>query len=283
MKTFYLILIFAINVFAFEFWPLEKDNIWLYETDYDSTYMYYRENIEISFGPIFPPIPGMFIIEDSIYNGSVKFFYHLDKSTIFRDNTPIVDFSCQSIKCISDDSIVAINSLTFENCLVLSDSTIYAPNVGPIRFRFGFHRDSTMIAFSAGGRKAYDFVYAKVNGLEYGKLPDDLPYPIYIPTKVVKEQSEPSSFHLFQNYPNPFNGITAINFELQKASDVRLSVFDLTGRQIKELLNSTYAPGQHKISWNGTDSNGLQISSGVYLIKLEAEGNTEIIKAVYTR
>jgi hypothetical protein len=82
---------------------------------------------------------------------------------------------------------------------------------------------------------------------------------------VAIDRGIPAKFALSQNYPNPFNPITAIRYWLSVASEVRLSVHDLLGREIAVLVNERKAPGSYSVRLDG---NGL--ASGVYLYRLTA-------------
>jgi hypothetical protein len=73
------------------------------------------------------------------------------------------------------------------------------------------------------------------------------------------------SFTLSQNYPNPFNPSTTIKFELPKSSDVRLSVFDMLGREVQTLVNEQKQPGRYEAVFDGKN-----LASGVYLYRLQA-------------
>lgn len=75
----------------------------------------------------------------------------------------------------------------------------------------------------------------------------------------------PEKYSLFQNFPNPFNPVTSIKFSLKDASNVKLFVYDLTGKQIATLLNEFKNPGVYTYSFN---ANGL--SSGTYIYSIEA-------------
>jgi len=74
-----------------------------------------------------------------------------------------------------------------------------------------------------------------------------------------------TTYDLYQNYPNPFNPVTNIKFNLPISSNVTLKVFDILGREIKEIINSNMVAGSHEVQFN---SSGL--ASGIYLYKLEA-------------
>jgi len=74
------------------------------------------------------------------------------------------------------------------------------------------------------------------------------------------------------NYPNPFNPITACVYSLPAASHVTLKVYDITGREVIQLVNETKTAGTHRVMWNGSTSSGGRASSGVYLYRIEANG-----------
>lgn len=79
----------------------------------------------------------------------------------------------------------------------------------------------------------------------------------------------PTTVSLLANYPNPFNPITHIQFSLPEAQKTRIVVYDILGRQIRELTDNFYQAGYHSISWNGTDDSGRMVSSGIYFYVLE--------------
>ncbi|MBU2503059.1 T9SS type A sorting domain-containing protein [bacterium] len=70
--------------------------------------------------------------------------------------------------------------------------------------------------------------------------------------------------NLKQNYPNPFNPMTRIDFSLEKAGRVDLSVYDMAGRLVANLLSGDLGTGDHFVNWNGTDRNGAAAAAGVY-------------------
>ncbi len=73
----------------------------------------------------------------------------------------------------------------------------------------------------------------------------------------------PEHFALYQNYPNPFNPVTTIRFDLAEVSEVSLKVFDLTGREVAELVNGRVMSGSYSVEWDASDA-----SSGIYIYKL---------------
>ncbi|MCH7724342.1 MAG: T9SS type A sorting domain-containing protein, partial [Bacteroidetes bacterium] len=97
-------------------------------------------------------------------------------------------------------------------------------------------------------------------------------------TDVKEEDNIPNDFTLDQNYPNPFNPTTNISFSLPVDSKVRLSVYNLLGEKIAELVNDEFSAGTHTFSFK---ANGL--TSGVYLYKMQAGTFVTIRKMVLIR
>ena len=93
----------------------------------------------------------------------------------------------------------------------------------------------------------------------------------------------PEVFSLEQNYPNPFNGETVIQFALPGESSVRLTVFDLRGRVVTILLDENKRSGVHKVSWNGRSADGQSVTSGLYVCRLEANGEVHSSKMLYMK
>ena len=75
---------------------------------------------------------------------------------------------------------------------------------------------------------------------------------------------------LEQNMPNPFNPTTRISFNLPRASEVQLTVYDVKGREIIRLVNDTMEAGRHTVEWTGRTSKGEHVASGLYFYKLQS-------------
>ena len=90
---------------------------------------------------------------------------------------------------------------------------------------------------------------------------------------ITEDELLPLEFGLDQNYPNPFNSVTAIRFALPEPAFTRLTVFDITGRQVASVIDDQLKAGRYTVEF---DAGGL--SSGIYLVRLEAESNTAFIK-----
>lgn len=93
----------------------------------------------------------------------------------------------------------------------------------------------------------------------------------------------PGNFYLSQNYPDPFNPSTTINYSLPKASNVKIEVFNLLGERVKVLVDNYRDAGNYKTVWSGKDEYGRQMSSGVYLYRMQANGTTLVKKMILTK
>lgn len=95
------------------------------------------------------------------------------------------------------------------------------------------------------------------------------------PTVGVDNEDESNllqNFSINSVYPNPFNPNTKIVYQLDKSGLVNISIFDLRGRLIADLLNQHQNPGQYNIVWEGINQTGKSVPSGVYIAKLSLEG-----------
>lgn len=79
----------------------------------------------------------------------------------------------------------------------------------------------------------------------------------------------PDTMILFQNYPNPFNPQTVIRFGVPELSEIRISIYDLLGRELKILTSGIMESDEYLIHWDGRTSAGLPVSTGIYFCRLE--------------
>jgi hypothetical protein len=102
---------------------------------------------------------------------------------------------------------------------------------------------------------------------------------------VEKEQSRlaPESVTLWPNYPNPFRQRTTIEYTLPESGSVQIEVYDLLGRRVQVLADGRRGPGLHQVQWNGRNRGGGAAASGVYIVRLRAEGTTRSRKMTLVR
>lgn len=94
---------------------------------------------------------------------------------------------------------------------------------------------------------------------------------------------ELNEFTLLSNYPNPFNPITSIRYNLKTNSEVTITIYDLLGNVINKLFKGTQNAGSKKINWNATNNAGDQVSSGVYIYKIETNNSSNFGRMMYLK
>ena len=85
-----------------------------------------------------------------------------------------------------------------------------------------------------------------------------------------REPVIPTTFALHQNFPNPFNPITTLSYDLPEEAFVMLTIYDMLGRTVVRLVNTTQEVGYKSVQWDGSDSMGRPVSAGVYLYQIHA-------------
>ncbi|MEL6822768.1 MAG: M14 family zinc carboxypeptidase, partial [Calditrichota bacterium] len=96
-------------------------------------------------------------------------------------------------------------------------------------------------------------------------------------TGIEPQAGVPNRIELNANYPNPFNPSTTISFGIPEAGQVRLTIYNVLGQPIRELVNSEFTAGNYQLSWDGRDSAGNQVSSGLYFYRLDSE-NQKLVR-----
>jgi photosystem II stability/assembly factor-like uncharacterized protein len=88
----------------------------------------------------------------------------------------------------------------------------------------------------------------------------------------------PDKFELYQNFPNPFNPSTKIRFDIPKSSDIKLKIFDVSGREIENIFNGNISPGAFEYTWNAAS-----LTSGVYFARLESKDYVGLKKMILVK
>ncbi len=101
------------------------------------------------------------------------------------------------------------------------------------------------------------------------------------PTAIFQIIGKPTSYQLDQNYPNPFNPSTTIGYQLpDDNTHVRLVVYNITGQIVKTLFDGTQNAGSYKLVWDGTNSGGAHVSSGIYFYRIAAGKFVQVKKTI---
>jgi hypothetical protein len=90
----------------------------------------------------------------------------------------------------------------------------------------------------------------------------------------------PKEWVLEQNHPNPFNPLTQIGYELPKSARVVIKIFNVRGQEIRTLFDTFQTAGRKSTVWDGLDSRGQKVSSGLYFYRIEAGDFTAFKKMI---
>ena len=96
----------------------------------------------------------------------------------------------------------------------------------------------------------------------------------------VSSSNIPEQFVLYPNYPNPFNPVTTIRYDLSKESFVDITIYDMLGSVVCNLVNANESPGYKSIQWNATNNQGEPVSAGVYLYKIQSDDFVDTRKMI---
>jgi len=160
-------------------------------------------------------------------------------------NSIIIDYDKDSTLYIGTDAGVFYTDDLGNTWSVLGPGL---PN-SPV-FDINYHQPTRKLVAGTHGRSLFEFDLDGITSIENDN-------------KIIAED-----FELYQNYPNPFNPSTRIAFTLTSDSNVKISVYDITGQKIVDIINNNYQAGKHEVHFNGSD-----LSSGIYFYKITANGS----------
>jgi hypothetical protein len=131
--------------------------------------------------------------------------------------------------------------------------------------------NAELIPVNAEGRYSYVDAGVQVNERYYYKLEEiDLQGIATLHGPISATVAAPLTFELRQNYPNPFNPTTNISYALPRDVQVKLTIYNLLGQRVRELVNEAQKAGVHTQVWDGRDQGGRSLPSGVYHFRIEA-------------
>ncbi|NOZ74531.1 MAG: T9SS type A sorting domain-containing protein, partial [FCB group bacterium] len=247
------------------YFPLSNQQTWIYVSDEDSFSVSVVDSLMIN---------GMNYFQlDQWYPGeNITLFRNTGNQVYVRSDTnefmlydfaasvgenwtvPGPDGSPVTVTFTGLDAIVETPSGTYESCDVFERfigadyayTEWFAPEIGLVQ------RD--VITFA--GTRRYQLVYTG---------------PVLSSDERNTRLAE--VYRLDGNYPNPFNPSTMIRYDLPTAGTVNLSVFDLRGRLVRSLIDRYQEAGKYSVRWNGKNQNDQSVSSGLYIVRMEADGN----------
>ena len=181
-----------------------------------------------------------------------------------------------SINIVDDKDQLIVNDIIV---ILVSDKDItnhnqYALSLSSLK---DVHRNYTFkVNIQIIDVKPLENVYASLGHIyDFTNLKSEIESPLLEPI------AEDESVYVLSlsNYPNPFNPVTIINFTLPQAAAVELTVYDIQGKVVRQLINSFTESGKHTVNWDGRNDIGINVASGVYVYQLKA-GSTILHKKI---
>ena len=178
------------------------------------------------------------------------------------------------------------DGLTWKNAPPLSGSALDA--AGPVSVNTWVELDVTS-AIAGNGTFSFAVSGGSSDVVDYSSSEGTNPPQLVVVTQssLVAKRDETASGNLtalapgapalHANHPNPFQTETTIRYSLPRTAPVRLVVYDVTGRVVRELVNGIQDAGDRRATWDGRDEAGSPVRSGVYVVRLEA-GSTRLTR-----
>lgn len=132
--------------------------------------------------------------------------------------------------------------------------------------------NSRWVYYSVSGKDGYIFLF--LIRAYVSSIGSDIEGPIEI---------LPSAYSLEQNYPNPFNPETIISYSIPKQSRVQIKIYDVTGKEIRTLIDEERSAGKYNILWDSRNNLGERVSSGIYIYKIIANNFVQSKKMVLAK
>ncbi len=185
-----------------------------------------------------------------------------------------------------------IDSIPSDEILLGGASLFGSMPIGPMEQTFSYYftltnAGVTSLAFGVDSAKvgaAGDFAFVDGTGSTFGPgFSGTLGFTVEGPLDAGDNGAIPEVYYLKQNYPNPFNPTTTINYSLARKANVNLAVYNILGQKVNTLVNGEMDAGEYSVKWEGNDTNGDAVASGIYFYKMVSDDFVKTHKMVLMR
>ncbi|NQV49598.1 MAG: T9SS type A sorting domain-containing protein [Candidatus Marinimicrobia bacterium] len=224
-------------------------------------------------------------------------YWDADQTTLVNSGYPILSWQTGADNSLPvelslftatrKDNSMLLNWITESEIENLGFILERSENSGPWQ-EIASYKDNPNLAGqgSVSYRTEYSYTDANIiNGIEYNYRLADVSYEGEVKYHTLSSKVEdanhtllPAEMRVHQNYPNPFNPSTMISWELGASNRVELSVYDVSGRLIRELVNSRQTAGYHETLWDGSDAEGQLVPAGLYFYRVSSAQQTQTQK-----
>ena len=181
---------------------------------------------------------------------------------------------------LADDNTVTLNWQT------ASESDNSGFNILRSNSRNGIYEriNDEKILTQRSGQYSFDDKNVEASTRYFYKLEDvDLQGNVTLHGPVEITVTPPQTFVLNQNYPNPFNPTTQINYQLAKDVHVKLTIYNMLGQEVRQLVNDLQQAGTYRIFWDARDQSGSAVPTGIYHYRLQAGNFISVKKMILTK
>jgi hypothetical protein len=140
-------------------------------------------------------------------------------------------------------------------------------------------RANVQVTFDATGLEQGDYL-ADIIITSNGGDPVIVPVALHVGATGIDDLEVPSMYVIRGASPNPFNPVTTITYGAPADARVRLAVYSVAGRLVRTLLDDEVSAGYSTVVWDGRDDGGVEVGSGVYFCRMEADGFQDVAKMV---
>jgi hypothetical protein len=194
------------------------------------------------------PLPGIAVSPDSMVFDTV-FVNQNSSLDMYVFNTGTAALSVSNI--ISTNNYYTVNTSSF--AVQPGDSATVTVTFAPLGI--GLHTGWLRVVSNDPNVDTLDVHLEGVGEVEVG---------------IGEEQALPKEFAVSPNYPNPFNPSTTINYQLPRAAEVQLVIYNILGQVVRNLVNTRLEAGYYQAVWDGRNDTGLAVGSGIYIYKFRA-------------
>jgi N-acetylneuraminic acid mutarotase len=174
--------------------------------------------------------------------------------------------------CVIGDSVIIVGGTTSNN--LCSDVELYNTNDDTWHNLPCLPSNRVALCAASIGNKIYAIGGSK-RGWPYKPLGTTEVLDLSKVTAINSGDKQPATFNLHQNYPNPFNSSTTIEFKMPEAANVKISIYDINGKLIEELINEPRSAGSNFVTWNP-----VNIPSGIYFYRVKAGDYSAVKKCI---
>lgn len=154
------------------------------------------------------------------------------------------------------------------------------------RIQAAYAQDSAMALRKSQDNPQVQSLYANFLGEPLGELSEALLHTTYVDRSdaiSTPDDTQAESTEITSIFPNPFRTSTEIDFEISEEGMVWLAVFNISGQQVRSLIEQSMTAGQHQIYWDGRDRHGRTVASGLYVARLVSGSRTVSQKMTLVR